>query len=299
MKNFFVIFAIFLFSSSCSVQKMAVRQTAGFLTEAAPAFEKEFDLDLAEEAIPANLMVMEGLLHIDPLNPDLLLLLSKGFGGYAFSFLENKMEIYEKNLNKYHYFKKRAQDTYRRARDYALKHLSKEEAFKKALSSDFETFENSLKIFGGEEVPFLFWAGYNWGNLVNVSKENPEELADLSKAEALMRRVLQLDENYFYGSAHLFLGVFYGSRPPMLGGDFKKSKFHFEKALEVSQGRFLLASYMYARFYAVQTQDEVLFERHLRRVMKAKADILPEQRLANEMAKLRAQRALKQKGQFF
>ena len=87
-----------------------------------------------------------------------------------------------------------------------------------------DDFEKSLSVFSKQDVPHLFWAGYNWGNLVNLSKDDPETVADVSKAEALMRKVVDLDENYFYGGAHLFLGVFYGSRPQLLGGDFKKSK---------------------------------------------------------------------------
>ncbi len=285
--------------AGCSVQKMAVRTTASLMNEASPAFEEESDVDLASEAIPANLKMMEGLLKLDPENPDLLLLLSKGYGGYAFSFLEDKMEAHSGKPALYNHYKKRAQNLYRRARDYALTYLKSYDDFAKNLDAHYLDFEKSLSIFSKKDVPYLFWAAYNWGNLVNLSKEDPEVVADVSKAEAMMRRVVDLDESYFYGGAHLFLGVFYGSRPQLLGGDFKKSKFHFEKALEISQEKFLLAHYMYARFYAVQTQDEALFSKLLKHVLGSQENMFPEQELANRIAKIRAQRLLAQKGDFF
>ena len=291
--------AFFVLLSGCSVQKMAVRTTASLMNEASPAFEEERDVVLAEEAIPANLKMMEGLLKLDPENPDLLLLLSKGYGGYAFSFLEDKMEASYRNKKISDTYKLRAQDLYRRARDYGLTYLKSYDVFAQNLDAHFLDFEKSLSVFSKQDVPHLFWAGYNWGNLVNLSKDDPEIVADVSKAEALMRRVAELDETYFNGGAHLFLGVFYGSRPQLLGGDFKKSKFHFEKALEISKEKFLLTHYMYARFYAVQTQDEALFNKLLKHIVTAEENSFPEQELANRISKIRAERLLKQKGDYF
>ena len=289
----------FVLLAGCSIQKMAVRTTASLMNEAAPTFEEERDVTLAEDAIPANLKMMEGLLKLDPQNPDLLLLLSKGYGGYAFSFLEDKMEEAYGNKKIFDTYKIRAQNLYRRARDYALTYLKSYGDFAKNLDAHYLDFEKSLETFSKKDAPYLFWAGYNWGNLVNLSKDDPEIVADVSKAEALMRKVVDLDENYFYGGAHLFLGVFYGSRPQLLGGDFKKSKFHFEKALEISKENFLLAHYMYARFYAVQTQDQELFDKLLKQVLSTEDNVFPEQELANRIAKIRAQRLLKHKGDYF
>ena len=85
----------------------------------------------------------------------------------------------------------------------------------------------------------------------------------------------------------------------MLGGNLNKSKEHFEKALKISNKKLLLAPYMYARFYAVQTQDEKLFNNLLHYILSASAEILQEQNLANEVAKVRAERALRRKNEFF
>jgi len=52
----------------------------------------------------------------------------------------------------------------------------------------------------------------------------------------------------------------------MFGGDLEKSKLHFETALRLSDGKFLLTYVYYARTYAVQAQDEALFEELLTKV---------------------------------
>ena len=56
---------------------------------------------------------------------------------------------------------------------------------------------------------------------------------------------------------------------------------------------------MYARFYAVQTQDEALFNKLLKHIVTAEENSFPEQELANRIAKIRAERLLKQKGDYF
>jgi len=280
-------FFVLLFCG-CSIQKIAVRQTAELMRDAAPAFEEESDLILAEQAMAANLKVLEGLLRIDPLNKDLSLLLSQGFGGYAFSFLELSAPV-------------RAKDFYMRGLNFAMNYLVSESDSLKQFRTHgpLSQFETALKDFDEDDVPLLFWAGYNWGNFINLSKDNPVIVSDMGRAEALMKRVIELDETYYYGGAHLFLGVFYGSRSAMLGGNLEKAKQHFEKALHISDKKLLIASYMYARFYAVQTQDERLFNRLLRYVTRAPAHILQEQNLANQVAKVRARRALRRKNEFF
>jgi len=56
--------------------KMAANQTAAIIIKAAPAFDRESDVELAEQAILSNLKMLEGLLEIIPDNPDLLLITS-------------------------------------------------------------------------------------------------------------------------------------------------------------------------------------------------------------------------------
>ena len=49
-----------------------------------------------------------------------------------------------------------------------------------------------------------------------------------------------------------------------------------------------MAKFLFARYHAVQTQDKALFVRLLDEIEKAPAGLLPDQALANALAKERA-----------
>ena len=97
--------------------------------------------------------------------------------------------------------------------------------------------------------------------------------------------VARADSTYYFGGADLFLGTLDGSRPKMFGGDPARSRRHFERALRINGGKFLMTYIYYARSYAVQTQNQGLFDSLLTIVDSASTDILPEARLANTVAK--------------
>ena len=79
----------------------------------------------------------------------------------------------------------------------------------------------------------------------------------------------------------------------MLGGDPVKAKEYFVRAISLSQGRFFLAQYNYARYYAVRVQDKDLFLSLIEEVEKAPADGMKETCLINTAIKKRMQ-ALKE-----
>ena len=114
-----------------------------------------------------------------------------------------------------------------------------------------------------------------------------------------MKRVKELDENYYYGGPRLFLGALYASRSKMLGGQPEEAQKEFEAAIAQNHGKFLMSKVLYAQYYGVQTQNRGLFESALKEVMDADAAALPEQRLANELAKRRADILLKKEKMFY
>jgi hypothetical protein len=134
---------------------------------------------------------------------------------------------------------------------------------------------------------------------VNLQLADPDALASLPSINAMMEWVEEKDPAYFYGGSFLYFGVFYGSLPPVLGGKPDLAKVNFERALAVGGGKFLMTYVFYAKTYAVEAQDERLFEDLLNHVIDAPVDVLPEQRLANAVAKKRAQEALSRKSDFF
>jgi tetratricopeptide (TPR) repeat protein len=105
---------------------------------------------------------------------------------------------------------------------------------------------------------------------------------------AMMEFVRQTDPTYYYGGPYLILGTMEGSMPQVLGGKPEKAKEYFERALSINGGKFLLTYVYYAKTYAVQMQNQELFESLLKKVEDASPDILPDARLSNAIAKKKA-----------
>jgi TRAP transporter TatT component family protein len=283
--SFYLIFLTFIFGG-CSGERMAVRVALPLVTSQHAAILEEADPYLAEKAIPANLKMLEGFLKGDENNLTLLHALSEGFCSYSFSFIEESQPD-------------RASALYLRGKEYALRAIAVETGVKGIDKLGPERFKKSLKKMDVKNVPSLFWLGQCWGGWLMLSLDIPNAFADVSKVELLMKLVLQLDETYHYAGPHLFLGAFYGSRSKLLGGDPKKAKKHFIQSMKLTSNRFLLSRVLYARTYAVQVQDKELFEKQLQAVIDTPSDILPEQRLANEVAKIKARRLLKLSSELF
>lgn len=282
--------------------RMAANQTSGIIIGATPAFDRETDLELAEQSIAGNLKFLEGLLEITPNKSDLLLATSSSFARYTFGFIEEKIEIAdaEYDFEEKNRLVARAVDFYERARKYGLRSIAQSrKRFPEALKRDLEHVSSELKFFKKKHVPALFWTAFAWGSIINLQQDSPARLAELSKVELMMSRVMELDEDYFYGSAHLFFGTFYGNFPEMMGGDLSKARIHLQRAVEISNGKYLMAAFLLAKYYAIPGQNRKLFEDTLQRIISAPADLFPEQALANQLAKRRAKNWLERSDELF
>jgi len=297
-----VIYFLCLMIAGCSITKMTANQTTAILVKAASTYDKESDLELAEQASLGNLKMLEGLLEVTPGNADLLLLTSGSFSRYAFGFIEDRKEIAsERNdLKERDKQVRRAVDFYERGKAYGLRLLAQSRReFPEAVKQDLKQFSAELEHLEKKHVPALFWTAYAWGSIINLQQNKPERLIELPRVEMMMERVLELDESFFFGGAHLFYGVYYGGRPKMFGGDPEKAKQHLEQAVEISSSKYLMAKFFLARYYAVPAQDKESFERVLQDILSAPPDLFPEQRLANELAKRRAERWLSRTDELF
>lgn len=267
-----------LFCSGC-IQSIALRSTGAIVDYGLEAINEESDLQLAEQSIASDLKLLDGLLKGDPEDEHLLLMAARGYTSFALGFAEDSSP-------------ERARMFYLRARDYGLRILMHRESFKEAWDKDLEAFQQALAEFGRDDVPAVFWTANGWGNYIRLNLTDPGAIADIPKVESLLKFVLERDETYFYGGAHLAMGILLGSRPKLLAGDPEGARKHFEQCLGISKGKFLMAHVFYAMTYAVQTQNKELFSTLLQKVHESLLDLLPEQRLANAIAKKKGERLL-------
>lgn len=280
------------------MKRMAIDTTAQMvIPDAVAAFYDEPDFDLAKDALPGNMKLIEALVKADPTNSQLKALAGQMFASYTLGFIEELPSPEDEPDAKKQL---RAKNLYTRGMNYALDALPVNSTFREAISAhDFATFKDSLALFGKTEVPALFWAAFSWSLLINNSMDNPNRIAELPYVEAMMKRVIDLDESFYYGGCHFFYIAYYAGRPATLGGDPRKAKEHYERALALNGGKMLLGDVYYAYYYAVAVQDAKLFKKTLNKVLQAPEDILPGERLTTEIAKRKAKSLLQKASDFF
>jgi len=268
------------------IQTIAVRSVGGIVEEGYDALTEESDLQFAEQALPGNLKLLEVMLKNDPENERLLKLCAEGYASYALGFVED-VDV------------ERARVFYLRGRDYGLRILEQDKDLKRALHGSPDDLKTVLARKSKNDVPAVFWTAFAWGGYLNITLTDPDAIAAIPKLEAMMNFVLERDSAFYYGGAHLFLGTLYGSRSRFLGGDPDRSRRHFEAALRINGGKFLMTHVYYARSYAVQTLNDTLFEQLLTHVLETPVDVLPQFRLGNAIAKKKAQLWLARKEELF
>ena len=274
------------FSSAClPSKKLTVGATATLLEGVARSSYRQSDLRIIREGMPAFLMLMDGMIEAWPDNEQLLIAAAQTYSSFASVFVEDQDKEYAKLL-------------FGKGRDYALRSLERR-GLKEPLQSPFEDFEEGLKNLGKRDVPYLFWGATCWANWIRLNLDSMEALAELPRVELMMKRILEIDEGFYYGGAHLFMGIWFASRPKMYGGDPKKAQRHFLRALEFGKGKFLMAYVYYATYYARQALDKDLFISTLQKVLEATLDIAPELTLLNTVAKRKAKELLNRVEEYF
>jgi len=226
--------------------QFALRLSPSLFPNFTSSIFEECDPELARSAIPANLKLLEGLLKNDPENRQILTTLSMGFGGYSMLFVEADDP-------------ERASSLYLRARDYGIKALGGKGSRLKNAQNRKEGLQSILKAMDEEDLEALFWTTVSWNAWINLNLDKPAALAQLRVSQACLERVMEIDANYFHGLPYILMGVSLSARPPMLGGNVKQAREDFENALQLSHGKFFLAQYYFAKYYAVRVQDKKLF----------------------------------------
>ena len=274
---------------SCSgCTKTIVDAQVPGLRKGAEAIYAYNDPVLLGKALPGIIIKNEGYISISPENPFYLISTSELYALYAMAFVESDDDEHATKL-------------YARGKELGLRVLKEKEEFAAALKSNsLDVFISSLKVFEKEDVPALFATTTNWLAWITLTAgANIEVLMDIPRVEAMMFRMLDLDEDYNMGAIHSMIGAYFGALSPTLGGQPEKAKEHFEKAFEISESKMLLYHVAFARTYAVQVQDKKLYIDTLERVLTLPSNEPSNMTMANEIAKMKARELLENIDEFF
>lgn len=256
-----------------------------FMKDVSAATARHDDLELVVQAVPTYLLLLEGLLHSDPDNPQILIALAETYTSYG-----TLVEVDDPE---------RARRLYRRAMAYGLSALGHQKGVAPLLGAPYAEFAQIRQRLKPKDAHLVFWAALSWGTWISTSTESMEALADLPKVILLMEWVVQQDETIYFGSPHVFLGVYHSALPPALGGDPPKALYHFDRALEISQHSAAMVYVQKARFYARQVFDRDLYESLLRQALELPIDRIPELTLQNVAARKMARKLLEETDAFF
>ena len=92
LPNLLLLTSLCLTVSNCSLRSMAVQQMGELIVTGIPAFEKDDDIELVKQALPANIKLLEVMLESDPENIKIQTLLSQMYASYTFAFVESELE---------------------------------------------------------------------------------------------------------------------------------------------------------------------------------------------------------------
>jgi hypothetical protein len=281
-----LLLVVLLALGGCSMGKMAVRGSMPMMEGGIESMNRETDLELARAAIPANLKMMEGMTVVDPDNAELRIRAANGFYGYAFAFVENEEP-------------ERAARLYQRCREHALAALRPASLADSLETVPIDELQHDLQKVDRSAVPALFWTASCWAKWIDLNRDDVHSISHLVRAAAMMQRVLELDEGYYYAGPHIFFGVYYGGRSPTLGGNFSRSAQHFTRARELTGGKLLLVDVFEAEYLDRQRLDQQGFHDKLTAVIAAPDDLFPDMAFANKVAKARARALLAREEEWF
>jgi hypothetical protein len=273
-----------LVAAAAGCASIASTATTRMSQHLAGALLDQNDPETVRQGAPAYLLLADSLIADDPENSALLQGGARLYAAYASAFVSDPA---------------RAQRLTRRAVDYADRALCAElppACAPEARSPD--GFAAALAQAGKAQVPVIYTWGMARAGWVQANSADWNAIAELPRIEAAMRRVVELDESYDRGAAHVYLGVLATLRPAALGGRPEEGRRHFERAIELSGGKDLMGQVQFARYYARLVFDRPLHDRLLKGVLAAEP-AQPGLTLSNTLAQEQARKLLAGADAFF
>ncbi|MGN6109352.1 MAG: TRAP transporter TatT component family protein [Kofleriaceae bacterium] len=292
-------------ATACDMGKFTVNTTSKVLLRAQPSLQMESDYELARTAIPGALKTVEGFWVVDPDNWRLIRILTEGYCQYGTAFVEDDWEVakFNKDIDAIAYHNDRSTKIFTRCLNYALKTLGSR--WQKELFGTPEQVAKLLKDTSPSQRFSMMYAGVALGSIINHNLTNVEMIGYLPTVEAIIRHVIELDNKnpppslQHRALPYIVLGMIHSGRPKAMGGRPDLAKEAFEKALELTNGRFLLARTMLGYRVGLANNDRHFFHDQLKQVLETAPSVWPEQRLANEVAHRKARRYLSKEKELF
>lgn len=271
-----------LFASGCSY--IIDRQTSNAAEQLSATILDYDDPATVAAAIPTLLIVMDSYARSASSSGKSQLSAARLYGAYSGAFVDDPARRKTLTATAFNY-----------ARSGSCKNDVKWCGLDKFDKLAFAEFMQSLKK---SEIEVVYSYAVAWLSYIEAHSDDWNVIADLPKAQQLFTYVIEQDESYDHAGAHIYLAALALTMPPALGGKPEVGKQHFERAIELTGGRNLVAKLEYARRYARLLFDKELHHELLTSVLASD----PKQEgltLMNVWAQQQAQMLLDDESDYF
>jgi hypothetical protein len=273
---------ILLMLSGCATVTSSL--TAKMAGDLADSIMNSTDVETIREGVPAYLIMIDSFLRSSPDDPDLLLAASSLNGAFSTFTTDDDARtrlLTEKSLA------------------YALRAACIDDTrlcdFRQL---DFGAFQQRVDNLQPRQVGVMYATGVAWTSWMQAHSDDWSAIAELAKVKYLMSRVLDLDETWALGGPHLYMGGLETILPASMGGKPEVGRAHFERAIAIADGRYLMTKVIFAEQYAKLTFDKVLYDALLNQVLAADP-VVEGNTLTNVLAQQRAKLLLAESDDYF
>ncbi len=283
-KLLFVVYAVMAMSFMSGCSSITYTISEEIAQSLSTGIANQSDIDLVKTGIPSYVLLLDGMIAENPKSPELHLAGAKLYSTYASFVYKEPQRVQLLSLIAFNYSKQ----------SMCLTQVDWCGVEKQSI----DRFNVFLEAVTEDELDYLYTYGVTWASYIDSHSSDWNAIADLPKVKATMQRILALDEEYEGGGAHLYLGVLETVVPPALGGKPGIAKSHFERVIEITNGRNLMAKVLYAERYARPLFNRELHDRLLYEVVEQNPNE-PGLTLINTIAQQKAKNLLESADEFF
>jgi hypothetical protein len=278
----FIAISILLLNAGCA--SLMSNAASGLADNLSAAVLNQDDPETVRDGAPAYLLLLDSFLEGNPDDPALLAAAANLYATYGTVFADDP---------------ERAARLTQRARGYSTTAMC--ESFRPSCSwtgMQFEDYEATLDDLTERHADVVFSHGLASLAYIRTHSSDYTAIAMLPYSQALLERYLEINDGSDDAAIHTYLGILNTLLPPSLGGEPEKGRAHFERAIELSNGRNLGAKVEFAEGYARLLYERELHDSLLNGVIEADP-IEPGSTLLNVLAQRRAEELLASADDYF
>ena len=270
-----------------------------FASDISKAVSENNDPYTVMQGLPAYLLLLDGLIESDPDDEELLKASARLLNAYA-SLLDAQLYLIpEQSAEQIKSIKLQQQ----RLNNKAL-HRSQHaiciysEIYCDLTNIRFDEFETRLQQYDPDDIDMIFSLAMSWSSWLQSNTDDWNAMAKLPQIKMLMEIVVKTDEKWENAGAHMYLGVLNSILPATMGGKPDAGKYHFEKAISLTNGRNMMVKVLYAEYYARLMFDQELHQKLITEVLEIPEDT-NEFSMMNTLAKQKARVLQKSSDEYF